>query len=281
VRYSWRQDAKWLAAILFVLCATVASFTYSLYRITLHQPATGVSAAVIEGMTGGALNDDLFAKLQAAARSNPEAEAQAEGVTIPLRGKEIADLSRDQLLQKSASRLADILYYEGVDAGEAYFQDLTPNEEEPPSTDGDPRDGKDEGLQLELLALFTGATHDGLRPFAVGLALVAAALLAVLVLLSRGFGRLGGPGIAIAIATGPFALVATALRGVLEDGQQNSEGTLAAAAGALRAPVADLASTFAVLAVIGLVMAALAVAGQVASVLVARRREARAATAAA
>src|SRR3990172_3574570 len=72
VRYSWRQDAKWLAAILFVLCATMASFTYILYPITLHQPATGVSAAVIEGMTGGALNDDLFAKLQAAARSNPE-----------------------------------------------------------------------------------------------------------------------------------------------------------------------------------------------------------------
>src|SRR3990170_7698061 len=129
------------------------SLTHSLYRITLHQPATGVSAAVIEGMIGGALNDDLFAKLQASARSNPEAEAQAEGVTIPLRGKEIANLSREQLLQKSASRLADILYYEGVDAGEAYFQDLTPDEGAPPSADQDPRNSEDEGLQLEMLAL--------------------------------------------------------------------------------------------------------------------------------
>jgi len=278
VAYSWRPDAKWLAAILFLLCAAVASFTYSLYRVTAHQPAAGVSAAVIEGMTKGALNDELFAELQHAARSDPEAELQAEGVTIPLRGEEIAGLNKEEVLEKAAARLADILYYEGVSAGEAYFQDLTPDEGEPPSADrAAPRDQEDEGLQLELVALFTEQTHEGVRPFALALSIGAAALLAVLVVLSRGFGRLGSPGIAIAIATGPFALVAAAFRGALEDGQRSDESTLAAAAQALHAPVADLAHAFAALAVIGLVMAALAVAGQVAAIFVARRRRARAA----
>lgn len=255
----------------------MASFTYGLYRITLHQPASGTAAAVIEAMTKGALDDDFFAKLQQAAQTSPQAEVQAEGLTIPLRGEEIADLTKEEVVKNAAVRLADILYYKGVDAGEAYFQDLTPGEEERPSTDQDPRNKEDEGLQLEMLALFTQGTHDGLRPFAIGLTLGAAALLAVLVLLSRGFGRLGSPGIAIATATGPFALIASSLRGVLEDGQRSSESTLAAAAQALYAPVADLADAFAALTVIGLVMAALAVAGQVAVVFVARRRRARAA----
>ncbi len=278
---SWRVDGKWLAAIAFALCATVASLTYSLYRVTAPEPATGAAAPVIEAMTRGALNDELFAEMQLAAQAQPEAEVQAQGVTIPLTGEEIAGLSRDQLLKESSARLADILYYQGAAAGEAYFQDLTPNQGEPAPPGPATTDTEDEGLQLDMLAMFSQGTHSSLRPFAVALSLLAATLLAALVLLSRGFGRLGSPGVALAAAFAPAVLVTTLFRGALASGRDSSEGALADVAAALYPTISDLVRTFALLAVLGLAMALVAVAGQVAAVIVGRWRRARAAASAA
>ncbi len=268
MRHSWQVDAKWLAAIAFVLCAAAACLTYSIYRLTAYGPATGTAAPVIETMSKGALNDELFAKMQEVARTTPEAEVTANGVTIPLRGQEIAGLSKQEVLKKAAGRLADILYYQGVSAGEAYFQDLTP--EEGQTAGQTPADQKDEGLQLEMLALFTQGSHNAVRHLVYALPLIGALLLAVLAFLSRGFGRLGSPGIALAIAVGPFALAATVLQGVLRDGMESSEAALAGASAALQPPMASLALTFALLAGIGLAMALLALTGNL-TVVIARR----------
>ncbi|MBI2912503.1 MAG: hypothetical protein HYY03_01125 [Chloroflexi bacterium] len=279
MRPSWQLDAKWLTAIAFVLCAAAACLTYSVYRLTAPGPATGTAAAVIEAMTKPALDNDLFAGMQEAARVNPQAEVTANGVTIPLRGEEIAGLGREEVLDRSAARLANILYYEGVEAGEAYFQDLTPGEEQPAG--GEPGDPEDDGLQLEMLALFTQGSHNAVRPLVYALPLMAALLLAVLVSLSRGFGRLGSPGIALAVALGPIALVTTLLQGILKDGRESSEGAQAGAAAALQPPMADLAQTFTLLAGAGLAMAALAVGGSVTAVIVRRARRFRRSPAAA
>lgn len=275
-RPSWQIDAKWLAAIAFVLCAAAACLTYSIYRLTAYGPAAGAAAPVIETMTKGALNDEMYGKVQQAAQASPDAEITVDGLTLPLRGREIAGLSKDALLKLASVRLADILYYQGVDVGERYFQDLTPGDATPPPEAGQTAPAtEDEGLQLDMLAFLTEGSHSAVQPPYIVSGLLALALLGLVVFLSRGFGRLGSPGVALAVAIGPFALATTLVRSVLSEGRDGSDRTLAQAAGALYPTMSDLAHTFTLLAVIGLAMATTAVAGQITAIFVGRWRRYR------
>ncbi len=275
-RPSWQIDAKWLAAIAFVLCAAAAGLTYSVYRLTAYGPATGAAAPVIETMTQGALNDELYAKVQQAAQASPNAEITVDGLTLPLRGREIAGLSKDALLKLASARVADILYYQGVAAGERYFQDLTPGDATPPPEAGQTAPAaEDEGLQLDMLAFLTEGSHSAAQPFYIVSGLLALALLGLVVFLSRGFGRLGSPGVALFIAAGPFALATTVLRGVTSDAPAGG-GAGTDLKAALNPAFSDLASVFGALAILALAMAAVAVAGQATAILVGRWRRYRA-----
>jgi hypothetical protein len=276
VRHSWRQDAKWVAAILFVLCAAAASITYSLHRITAEEPASGAAASVIDALAEEMVDDEMFAELQAAAKANPEIEVQVNELLLPLTGKEIAGLTKEEMLEAASTRLAGIIYVEGVEGAEAYFRDLEPKEEAGPSADRPPAESEGDGLPLEPLGLFTQETHDGLRPFVLGLSLVAAALLAVLVLLSRGFGRLGSPGLALVAGIGPAALTFIVLRSVLADAKDDGEGTFAGAAEALYPTAGDLSRVFTIIVVAGALLVTAAIIGHVAS-LIRQRTHAQAA----
>lgn len=262
MRHSWRPDAKWVVAIVFVLCAAAASITYSLYLLTAHEPASGAASSTINALAEEMVDDELFAELQAAAQSSPEAEVQVNEFILPLMGKEIADLTREEMLEKASTRLADIIYFEGVEAGEAYFRDLPSGEEDPNSAGEAPPE--EEGLPLEPLRLFTQETHDRLRPFALGLPLAAAALLTMLMLLSRGFGRLASPGLALAAGTGPLALALLVLRGVLADVREDEGGVLPVAARSLYPTIDDLSRLFTIIFVTGAALAATAVIGRIA-----------------
>lgn len=265
MRHSWRPDAKWVAAILFVLCAATASITYSLYLLTAHEPASGTASSVINALAEEMVDDELFAELQAAAQSSPDAEVQVNEFVLPLMGKEIADLTREEMLEKASARLANIIYFGGVEAGEAYFRDLPSGEEDRNSSgEAPPEEG---GLPLEPLGLFTEETHDRLWPFALGLPLAAAALLIALALLSRGFGRLASPGLALVAGIGPFALALMALRGVLADVGEDEKGVLPAAARSLSPTIDDLSRLFTIIFVIGAALAATAVIGRLASLI--------------
>lgn len=272
MKHSWRQDAKWVAAILFVLCAAAASITYSLHRVSAEESASGAAASVIDALAEEMVDDEMFAELQAAAKASPEVEVQVNELLLPLTGEEISGLTREEMLEKASTRLADIIYVEGVEGAEAYFQDMEPKQEAGPSADQPPADSEGDGLPLEPLGLFTQETHDGLRPFVLGLSLVAAALLAVLVLLSRGFGRLGSPGLALVAAIGPAALTLMVLRTVFADARDNEEGMFAGAAEALYPTMDDLSRLFTIIVAAGALLVAAAIIGHVASLIRQRTR---------
>jgi hypothetical protein len=265
MRSSWRLDAKWVAGVLFVVCAAAASITYSLHRISAEEPASGTAASVIDVLAEDTVDDEMFAELQAAAQADPEIEVQVNEFIVPLMGEEIAGLTREEMLEKASARLADIIYFGGVEAGEAYFQDLESKEEAGPSGDQSATDSEGDGLPLEPLGLFTQETHDGLRPFVLGLSLGAAALLAILVLLSRGFGRLGSPGLALVVGIGPTALAFTVLRTVFADVRDDEGGVFPGVAEALYPTVDDLSRLFAIIAGVGAALAAVAIIGHIAS----------------
>lgn len=265
MRHSWRTDAKWVAGILFVLCAAAASITYSLYLLTAQEPASDTASSVINALAEEMVDDELFAELQAAAQSSPDAEVRVNEFVLPLMGKEIADLTREEMLEKASTRLANIIYFGGVEAGEPYFQDLPSGEEDLNSSGEAPPEEK--GLPLEPLGLFTQETHDRLWPFALGLPLTAAALLITLALLSRGFGRLASPGLALVAGIGPFALALMALRRVLADVGEDEGGVLPAAARSLSPTIDDLSRLFTIIFVVGAALAAAAVIGRIASLI--------------
>ena len=267
MRHSWRLDAKWAVGILFVLCAAAASITYSLYRASAQEPASGASASVIDALAEEMVDDELFAELQAAAQASPEIEAQVNGFVVPLTGKEVAGLTREEMLEKASTRLAEIIYFEGVEAGEAYFQDPEPKKEADPSGDAPPTDKEGDGLPLEPLGLFTQETHDGLHPFVLALALGAVALLAILALLSRGFGLLGSPGLALVAGIGPAALTLTVLRSVFADVRDDGDGMFPTAAEALYPTVDDLSHLFTIIVAVGAALAAGAIIGHIASLI--------------
>jgi hypothetical protein len=218
------------------------------------------------------VDDEMFAELQAAAQASPEAEVQVNELLLPLTGEEISGLTREEMLEKASTHLADIIYLEGVEGAEAYFQDVEPKQEAGPSGDQPPTDSEGDGLPLEPLGLFTQETHDGLRPFVLGLSLVAAALLATLVLLSRGFGRLGSPGLALIAGIGPAALIFVVLRTVSADAIDNEEGMFAGAAAALHPTVDDLSRLFTIIVAAGALFVAAAMIGHVASLIWQRTR---------
>jgi hypothetical protein len=267
MRHSWQLDAKWVVGILFVLCAAAASITYSLHRVSAQEPASGAAASVIDTLAAEVVDDEMFAELQAAAQASPEVEVQVNELLVPLTGEEIANLTREEMLAEASTRLADIIYLEDVDGAEAYFQKLEPKEEAGPSTDQPPPDSEGDSLPLGPLALFTQETHDGLRPFVLGLSLAAAGLLVVLVFLSRGFGRLGSPGLALVAAIGPAALTLTVLRTAFADVRDDGEGMFAGAAEALYPTVDDLSRLFTIIVAAGALLVAAAIIGHVASLI--------------
>jgi hypothetical protein len=267
MRHSWQLDAKWVVGILFVLCAAAASITYSLHRVSAQEPASGATASVIDALAEEVVDDEMFAELQAAAQASPEVEVQVNELLVPLTGEEIASLTREEMLEEASTRLADIIYLEGVEGAEAYFQDMEPKEEAGPSADQPPANSEGDSLPLEPLGLFTQETHDGLRPFVLGLSLAAAALLVVLVLLSRGFGRLGSPGIALVAAIGPAALIFVVLRTVFAEARDNEEGMFTGAAEALYPTVDDLSRLFTIVVAVGAALTAAAIIGHIASLI--------------
>lgn len=264
----WRVDLKWLVGIAFVLCAVVAALAYSLYRLTEYETATGTTAAVIESLAEAGLDEDLHAKLQEAARANPEAEVQAGDVVLPLLGKEILGLSREEVLRKAAASLADKIYYEGVDAAETYFRGVRDAEETPegPPPQGSPPEqgaspDEEESLPLAPLDVFTESSHQKVRFFLLGTSLGALALLGVLALLGRGFGRMGAPGLAMAVAVGPLAVAFQVMRSVFDEMRNDEGGVFPAAAGALYPAMDDLARLFTILAGVGVGLVLAAVVG--------------------
>lgn len=171
---------------------------------------------------------------------------------LPVRGEEIIGLNQAELLDLAALRLADILYYQGVEATDRYTETLTSRPEEPPPPDQPPpaQEG-DKDIFLEPLGPLTQASHDRLRPFVLGLSLGAGALLAILVLLSRGFGRLGSPGVALLVALGPLAFAFQVMSGVFADMQGDEGDVFPQAAQALHPTIDDLARIFTILAAVG------------------------------
>ncbi len=252
---SWRIDAKWLFGLICLASIIVAGVLYSASKLTERDVATGVFSGVMTTFAKEGEGSEEFGEIQALAAASPDEEFTIEGITLPVKGSEIADLSYDEAVDLVVGRIAQTLYTDGPESVEQFFAAASgPSSEEAPAAEG-------AEFSLGPFALLTQDTHDIIRRIFTFSLIPILILAAPLVFFSRRFGRLGSPGLVLAIGAAPFALLwQIAKQGTRNAGQDGVDGALAQAI----SPMAeDVSTTFLWLLVLGVTLVIASVAGHI------------------
>ncbi|KKK88571.1 hypothetical protein LCGC14_2741780, partial [marine sediment metagenome] len=135
---SWRIDAKWLFGLICLSAIIVAAVLYSASKLTERDVATGVFSGVMTTFAKDGEGSEEFGEIQALAAASPDGEFTIEGITLPVKGSEIAGLSYDEAVDLVVGRIAQTLYTDGPESVEQYFA-ATPaaGSEEAPAAEGE------------------------------------------------------------------------------------------------------------------------------------------------
>ncbi len=252
---SWRIDAKWLFGLICLSTIIVAGVLYSASKLTERDVATGIFSGVMTTFAKEGEGSEEFGEIQAQAAASPDEEFTIEGITLPVKGSEIAGLSYDEAVDLVVGRIAQTLYTDGPDAVEQYFN-ATPaaGSEEAPPAEG-------EEFSLGPFAVLTQDTHDIIRRIFTFSLIPILIFAAPLVFFSRRFGRLGSPGVVLAVGAAPFALLwLIAERATKNAGTDGINGALAEP---LSPMAGDVSTTFLWLLALGVALVLAAVAGHI------------------
>lgn len=255
MRPSWLVDLKWLFGLACLAGIIVAGGLYSLSKLTEQGPATGIFTGVMATFAKEGAGSEEFDELQALATANPDQDFTIEGITLPVEGSELVGLSYDEAVGLVVGRIADRLYTDGPDSVEQFFADVSAADSEESAA------GEGEEFDLGPFSLLTQGTHDTVRSIFT-FSLIPILVLAVpLVFFSRRFGRLGSPGVVLAVGIAPFAL----LWFVTEQATKNAgaDGMTGALSQALSPTAGDVSSAFLRLFILGLVLILAAVVGHI------------------
>ncbi len=268
---SWRIDAKWLFGLICLAAIIVAGVLYSASKFTERDAATGIFSSILLSLAKDDAGAEEFKEYQALAVASPDEDFTIEGVSLPIKGRELIGLSYDEAVELIAGRLAEILYTDGPEAVEPFFTAASgAGSEEAPAGEGEESSageseeapaGEGDELSLGPLGLLTQDSHDRVgRIFTYSLIPILV-LAVLLVFFSRRFGRLGSPGVVLTIGAAPLA----ALWFTVKQATQNADpdGVEGALAEAL-APIAeDVSSAFFRLLALGVALVLAAVAGHI------------------
>ncbi len=252
---SWRIDAKWLFGLICLVTIIVAGVLYSASKFTEHDAATGIFSSILISLAKDDEGAEEFEEFQALAVANPDDDFTIEGVSLPIKGRELIGLSYDEAVELVAGRLAEILYTDGPESVEQFFTAASgAGSEEAPA-------GESDELSLGPLGLLTQDSHDRVgRIFRYSL--IPILILAVLlVFFSRRFGRLGSLGVVLTVGAAPLA----ALWFTVKQATQNADpgGVEGALAEALAPIAGDVSSAFLWLLALGVALVLAAVAGNI------------------
>ncbi|MFQ6019938.1 MAG: hypothetical protein ACE5KW_04200 [Dehalococcoidia bacterium] len=245
MRPYWHVDLKWAFGLACLFCIVAASLLYSLLKLTEEEPATSVFTAFTADLLENQLSPEEYAEIQRLARENPNRKFAVSGVTFPIKGSEIAGLSRAEATELAVSRVAKVLYNDGTEAAEIFF----------------PSDDEGAGVDLGPFALLSADVHDTLKPFVIAFAVLAGAMAVPTAFFSRSFGRIGSPGVVLAVAGAPFAVFWFVVRSAAAGAKGEADGIGPNLAAALLPPAEDMSVRFLILFLVGAALAAVAVAG--------------------
>ncbi len=252
---SWRIDAKWLFSLICLAAIIVAGVLYSVSKFTERDAATGIFSSFLISLAKDDEGAEAFEEFQALTIANPDEDFTIEGVSLPIKGRELIGLSYDEAVELVAGRIAEILYTDGPESVEQYFTAVSSaGSEEAPAGEG-------AGVGLGTLGVLTQDTHDQVnRVFRFSL--IPILFLAVLlVFFSRRFGRLGTLGVVLTVGVAPFAALWFTVKQTTKGADQDGiEGALAEAL----APIAgDVSTTFLWLLALGVALTLASVVGHI------------------
>ncbi|MCH8065191.1 MAG: hypothetical protein IIC90_05125 [Chloroflexi bacterium] len=252
---SWRMNAKWLFGLLCLAAIIVAAVLYSASKPTERDVSTSIFSSILISLAKDDEGAEAFEEYQALAVANPDEDFTIEGITLPIKGRELIGLSYDEAVELVIGRIAEILYTDGPDAVEQFFNDTSVAGSEESAA------GEGEEFNLGPFAILTQDTHDLIRRIFTFSLIPVLVLAALLVFFSRRFGRLGSPGVVLAVGAAPFALLWLIAKGATNNaGQDGVEGALAEAL----APMAgELSTTFLWLLALGVALVLASVAGHI------------------
>lgn len=177
-------------------------------------------------------------------------------------------------------RVADTLYFEGMDAAQALVDTTFGSDEmadrpdearaDPDAPSAPPASVPEELpaarlLNLGPMGLFTRETHGTIGILWRILTAIGAVLLLLAALFSRGFGRLGTPGVGLAVAAVPIAAASSVASRQLNSMTAEDSGIAADLVVSVNAIVSGLSGTYLLLAEVGAAVAFFALVGTVAS----------------
>jgi hypothetical protein len=250
MRKSWNVDAKWVFGLACLAAVIVAGGLYSAAKVTERDPATGIFTGVMTTFAKESDGSEGFAEIQALAAANPDQEFTVEGVTLPVKGSELAGLSYDEAVELVVGRISDMLYVDGPGSVEQFFQDVSAADPEgAPAADSG-------GTDLGPFGLLTQDSHDTIRSIFTYSLIPILVFAFPLLFFSHRFGHLGSLGVVLAAGTAPFALLWLVVKQATKNPGEDGIGT--ALSEALSPSAGELSSTFlALLAVgVGLILAA-------------------------
>jgi hypothetical protein len=218
-----RNLFKWAAGIALVFVLGFLLFSLNAAQLTgkgvAHKELRRALASIteIDAMLAAG-QDDLKAQ---AKKATPDEELRLADypIDVPLTPRQAQDLTTAELRDLLLSRSADKVYAQGI----AAFRDA----EHAESTKGIAMLSAPGAIRYTV-GMLTEDTHNAMQLTATVLAGAAAFLALLLVLLSRGYGRLTSLGIATSIATLPYLLVFVTVRFVLRLASESESDYLTA-----------------------------------------------------
>jgi len=194
-RPSWQVDLKWVAGILACLAVAASGVLFSLVEITERGRAEPLSTVFVAFMVDSRVTEAEFTAVQAQAAAEPAKPVSLSPIDIEVRGSAIAGLTKEETSLVFAAEFATILYDGGEAAAEALI--LEPG----PDAEGQPQ----EPIDLGPAGSLTAGDHSTFTWIFLGALAAVVALLGLVAFLSRGFGRVGAPGVVLALSTAPLA----------------------------------------------------------------------------
>ncbi|HEY66604.1 MAG TPA: hypothetical protein G4O02_18810 [Caldilineae bacterium] len=185
----WHVDAKWIFGLLLTGVLAVWLVLVGLWQLTRREAAIGLFVEAGMGLLYPAPPAaQAFDEMLARARERPEATVQVMGLRVPLKGREVVGLPREEAARRVFRRLGEVFYDEGPE-GLARLR----------LPDAEGMWGESSGP----LGLFNAQSHQAMG-LLVGLGgLVILLLLAPVIYFSAGWGRLASPGVCLVVASLP------------------------------------------------------------------------------
>ncbi|MDI6857505.1 MAG: hypothetical protein QME71_04220 [Dehalococcoidia bacterium] len=204
----WRTLFTWGSGVILVAVMGALLLSVNILQITSPEPASETLHRALASLTEiDALLVESEDDLRAAAEESPEEELRLAHypIDVPLSGEEVQRLSTGELREVILSRSADRFYERGLAAFE-----------EREAASGDISLLSAPGAVRYTVGLVTEDTYEIARVVTAALLGATLVLTLVLVLLSRGYGRLTALGVILMAAALPYLLLAVGVRFALK-----------------------------------------------------------------